>query len=83
MGAGRGTQSIRLARAGHWVLAVEPDPDMRMAFAAALGAGRAEVRERVTVRDGSIGGLAAHVAPGGLLALAARTTTSARCIRSR
>ena len=108
MGAGQGTQSIRLARAGHQVLAVEPDPDMRTAFGAALAAERAEVRERVTVRDGSIGGLAAvtdggaydavlllgvlmylpasepviaelaaHVAPGGLRALAARTTTSA------
>jgi S-adenosylmethionine-dependent methyltransferase len=108
VGAGQGTQSIRLARAGHQVLAVEPDPGMRTAFWAALGAERAEVRERVTVRDGSIGGLAAvtdgevydavlllgvlmylpasepviaelaaHVAPGGLLALAARTTTSA------
>jgi S-adenosylmethionine-dependent methyltransferase len=108
VGAGQGTQSIRLARAGHQVLAVEPDPDMRTAFRAALRAERAEVRERVTVRDGSIGRLAAatdggvydavlllgvlmylpasepvitelaaHVAPGGLLALAARTTTSA------
>ena len=108
MGARQGTQSIRLARAGHQVLAVEPDPDMRTAFGAALRAERAEVRERVTVRDCSIGRLvavrdgrvydavvllevlmylpasepvitelAAHVAPGGLLALAARTTTSA------
>ena len=44
MGAGQGTQSIRLARAGHQVLAVEPDPDMRTAFGAALRAERAEVR---------------------------------------
>jgi SAM-dependent methyltransferase len=108
VGAGQGTQSIRLARAGHQVLAVEPDPGMRTAFGAALGAERAEVRERVTMREGSIGQLAAatdggvydavlllgvlmylpasepviaelaaHVAPSGLLALAARTTTSA------
>ena len=33
-----GTQSIRLARAGHLVLVVEPDPDMRTAFSAALDA---------------------------------------------
>jgi hypothetical protein len=33
-----GTQSIRLARAGHLVLAVEPDPDMRTAFSAASDA---------------------------------------------
>jgi S-adenosylmethionine-dependent methyltransferase len=108
VGAGQGTQSIRLARAGHRVLAVEPDPRMRDAFLTWLGGEPAEVRERVTVRAGSVGGLAAatggevfdavlllgvlmylqasgpviaelaaHVAPGGLLALAARTTTSA------
>jgi S-adenosylmethionine-dependent methyltransferase len=108
VGAGQGTQSIRLARAGHRVLAVEPDPDMRGAFSAALAAEQAEVRDRVALRAGSVGGLAsvtggerydavlllgvlmylrasgpviaqlaAHVAPGGFLALAARTTTSA------
>jgi len=108
VGAGQGTQSIRLARAGHHVLAIEPDPEMRAAFAATLGGERAEVRERVTVADGSLGRLsevtggdlydvvlllgvlmylpssepviaelAGHVAPGGFLAVAARTTTSA------
>jgi len=108
VGAGQGTQSIRLARAGHQVLAVEPDPGMRDVFLAALGAEPAEVQDRVTLREGSVGGLAAltggevydavlllgvlmylqesepviaelaaHVAPGGFLALAARTTTSA------
>jgi SAM-dependent methyltransferase len=108
VGAGQGTQSIRLARAGHQVLAVEPDPDMRAAFSAALDGERAEVGDRVTLRAGSadslapvtagqtydavlllgvlmylqasgpvIADLAAHVAPGGFLALAARTTTSA------
>jgi S-adenosylmethionine-dependent methyltransferase len=109
VGAGQGTQSIRLAREGYQVLAVEPDRDMRAAFSAALDAEPAEVRVRVTVRAGSVGSLAAatdgetydavlllgvlmylqasgpviaelaaHVAPGGILALAARTTTSAR-----
>jgi S-adenosylmethionine-dependent methyltransferase len=108
VGAGQGTQSIRLARAGHQVLAVEPDPDMRAAFLAALDAEPAEVRDRVTLREGSVGclgavtggevydavlllgvlmylrasepiiaELAAQVAPGGFLALATRTTTSA------
>jgi SAM-dependent methyltransferase len=108
VGAGQGTQSIRLARAGHHVLAIEPDQEMRAVFRAALGTERAEVRERLTVTDGSLGSLAAvtgggrydgvlllgvlmylpsgepviaelatHVAPGGLLAVAARTTTSA------
>jgi S-adenosylmethionine-dependent methyltransferase len=108
VGAGQGTQSIRLARAGHQVLAVEPDPDMRAALRAALDAEPASARDRVTVRAGSVGQLAAaaggqrydavlllgvlmylpasapviaelaaHVAPGGLLAVAARSTTSA------
>jgi SAM-dependent methyltransferase len=108
VGAGQGTQSIRLARAGHHVHAVEPDGDMRAAFNTALSAEHAEVQERVTLREGRIGELgtitgdrvydvvlvlgvlmylpasrpviselAPHVAPGGLLALAIRTPTSA------
>ena len=108
VGAGQGTQSIRLARAGHRVLAVEPDPEMRAVFQATLSAERAEVQDRVTLRDGSvldlatvtrgevydavlllgvlmylpasqpvIAELAAYVAPGGFLAAAVRTTTSA------
>jgi S-adenosylmethionine-dependent methyltransferase len=108
VGAGQGTQSIRLARAGHHVLAVEPDPGMRAAFLAGLGAEPGQVRDRVLLRDGSVGslaamtggevydvvllmgvlmylpasppviaGLAAHVAPGGFLAVAVRTATSA------
>jgi SAM-dependent methyltransferase len=108
VGAGQGTQSIRLARAGHRVLAVEPDPEMRAVFQATLSAERAEVQDRVTLREGSVvdlatvtGGevydtvlllgvlmylpasqpviakLAAHVAPGGFLAVAVRTATSA------
>jgi S-adenosylmethionine-dependent methyltransferase len=108
VGAGQGTQSIRLARAGHHVVAVEPDPDMRAAFRAALADEPGQVRGRVLLRDGSIGSLAAvtggelydivlllgvlmylpasgpvlaelaaHVAPGGFMAVAVRTTTSA------
>lgn len=108
VGAGQGTQSIRLARRGHRVVAVEPDPAMRDAFAAALSDEDEHVRERVSVRAGSVddlgaatsgelfeavlsygvlmylpesaqtvAALAALVAPGGLLALAVRTTVSA------
>lgn len=108
VGAGQGTQSIRLARAGHDVRAVEPDADMRAAFHAAISAESAEIRARVTLRQGQIGELAAvtgdrvfdivlvlgvlmylpatqpviselapFVAPGGILALAIRTNTSA------
>lgn len=108
VGAGQGTQSIRLARAGHHVLAVEPDGEMRSAFTAALAAETSAVRDRVVLAEGAldqlgavadvrqfdavlllgvlmylpdsepvIAELAAHVAPGGVLAVAARTTTSA------
>ena len=108
VGAGQGTQSIRLARLGHQVLAVEPDPEMRAIFEATLNAERPDVRDLVTLRDGSVGDLAAmsfgekydtvlllgvlmylpasepviaelaaRVAPGGFLAVAARTVTSA------
>jgi S-adenosylmethionine-dependent methyltransferase len=108
VGAGQGTQSIRLARAGHQVLAVEPDPEMRAAFQDALSAEPGQVRDRVVLREGSVGRLAAvtggeafdvvllmgvlmylpasppvmtelaaHVAPGGFIGLAVRTTTSA------
>ena len=108
VGAGQGTQSIRLAHAGHEVLAVEPDSEMRVAFTAALAAEPPEVRDRVVLVAGALGQidavararcfdavlllgvlmyrpasepvieeLAAHVASGGLLAIAVRTTTSA------
>ena len=108
IGAGQGTQSIRLARAGHRVLAVEPDAEMRSTFSANLGREPAQMRDRITLRAGSLGNLAnatggqefdavlllgvlmylpdsqsvvaelaAHVKPGGLLALAVRTPTSA------
>ncbi len=59
VGAGQGTQSIRLARAGHRVLAVEPDPEMRAAFLQSLDAETGQVRERVVLREGSAGSLAA------------------------
>jgi S-adenosylmethionine-dependent methyltransferase len=108
VGAGQGTQSIRLARAGHHVVAVEPDPDMRKVFLAARDAEPGQVADRVLLRAGSVGSLgavigaevyeivllmgvlmylpasppvlaelAARVAPGGLAALAVRTSTSA------
>jgi SAM-dependent methyltransferase len=58
VGAGQGTQSIRLARAGHRVHAVEPDADMRAAFQAALSGESSEVQDRVTLHEGRIGELA-------------------------
>lgn len=108
LGAGQGTQSIRLARLGYHVHAIEPDADMRAAFHAVLSREPAEVQGRVRLQDGRIGELAevtgdraydvvlvlgvlmylpasqpviselvTHLAPGGLLALAIRTNTSA------
>lgn len=108
VGAGQGTQTIRLARNGHRVLAVEPDHEMRTQLAAALADEAESVRNRVRIVEGALGELAAaiggerydavlllgvlmylpssdpviselaaHVAPGGLLAVAVRTTTSA------
>ncbi|MEO6700531.1 MAG: methyltransferase domain-containing protein [Jatrophihabitantaceae bacterium] len=106
VGAGQGTQGLRLARAGHHVTAVEPDAAMRSAFTVALNDEPAGVQDRVRLQAGSVddldavagsfdavlllgvlmylpdpyptvAALAARVAPGGLLALAVRTTTSA------
>ncbi len=108
VGAGQGTQSIRLARAGHSVLAAEPSPEMRAQLRAALDEEPLEVRERVTLIDDAVGELgralgtarfdavlllgvlmylpssppviaelASLVAPGGILAVATRTPTSA------
>jgi len=58
VGAGQGTQSLRLARAGHQVLAIEPDADMRAAFRAALAGEGADVQARIRLANGSIGELA-------------------------
>ena len=54
VGAGQGTQSIRLARQGFDVLAVEPDAAMRAAFDAAREALPDDVRSRVRVLAGSV-----------------------------
>jgi SAM-dependent methyltransferase len=108
VGAGQGTQSIRLARAGYHVTAMEPDPAMRAAFVETIAGEPGTVRDRVTLVAGAlgqidslvggqlfdavlllgvlmyqpasepvVGELAARVAPGGLLAIAARTSISA------
>ncbi|MGI8879627.1 MAG: class I SAM-dependent methyltransferase [Jatrophihabitans sp.] len=57
VGAGQGMQSIRLARAGHEVVAVEPDPEMRRAFQANVVREDADVRNRIELLAGSIGEL--------------------------
>lgn len=64
VGAGQGTQSLRLARAGHRVVAVEPDPDMRAQLQAALHAEPGTAGERVRVVAGSLGDLGSSVPAG-------------------
>lgn len=65
VGAGQGTQSLRLARAGHRVVAVEPDPRMRAQLRAALDADPADVGEKVQVVAGSVGDLGSAIAAEG------------------
>lgn len=55
VGAGQGTQAIRLARQGHQVVAVEPDPVMREAFAVAAADEPPAVRDRLDLVDGRLG----------------------------
>jgi S-adenosylmethionine-dependent methyltransferase len=62
VGAGQGTQSLRLARTGHRVVAVEPDPEMRAQLRAALEAEPADVGQRLKVVAGSIGDLHSAIA---------------------
>ena len=55
---GSGDDALRLARAGHEVLAVEPDQHRRRSLLLALEDDPAAVRSRVRVADGALGGLA-------------------------
>jgi SAM-dependent methyltransferase len=57
VGAGQGTQALRLARAGFDVVAVEPDAAMREAFDAALRQESPDVRDRVHIEVGRLGDL--------------------------
>lgn len=57
VGAGQGTQALRLARAGFDVVAVEPDAAMREAFDDALQRESPDVRDRVRVEAGRLGDL--------------------------
>lgn len=64
VGAGQGTQSRRLAQAGHSVVAVEPDPEMRAQLLSALRTDPADIGERVNVVAGSVGDLGSSNAAG-------------------
>lgn len=61
VGAGQGTQALRLARAGFRVTAVEPDQGMRDALAEAVRHEEADVRGRVRVLPGRLGALPPEV----------------------
>lgn len=52
VGPGQGTQALRLARAGHQVTGLEPDPAMSEALRTALAGEPAGIRERVTLIEG-------------------------------
>lgn len=63
VGAGQGTQAIRLARLGHDVTAVEPSPEMREVFTRAAAALEGDARERVTLLDGDATALSQLTSP--------------------
>lgn len=62
VGAGQGTQALRLAARGYSVTAVEPDAAMREAFTDAAGQQPDEVQARLELRAGGLGTLAPAVA---------------------
>jgi len=63
VGAGQGTQALRLARLGHSVTAVEPDGRMRGAFEQAARGLTTGQRERVTLVATDLAGLASVTRP--------------------
>ena len=63
VGAGQGTQALRLAREGHRVTAVDVAEEMLAPFRAALASEQPEVRRQVSLRVGDARDLAATVGP--------------------
>ncbi|WP_425470972.1 class I SAM-dependent methyltransferase [Streptomyces armeniacus] len=63
-GFGRGTQALRLARAGHRVTGLEQDPALRALAAESLEAEPEDVRERVRIVAGAGQDTGAHFLPG-------------------
>ena len=66
VGAGQGTQALRLARLGHSVTAVEPDGRMRAAFEQAAAGLTPEQREHVTLVATDLAGLASVTRADGI-----------------
>lgn len=63
-GYGRGTQALRLARAGHRVTGLEPDPALRSLAAESLAEEDAALRSRVRIVAGGGQDTGAHFLPG-------------------
>lgn len=64
VGPGQGTQALRLARAGHQVTGLEPDPVMLDALRAALSVEPEGIRERVALIEGDGRETGRHFGPG-------------------
>ncbi|MEU7109797.1 methyltransferase domain-containing protein [Streptomyces sp. NPDC046215] len=64
VGLGRGTQALRLARAGHEVTGLEPDPRTVAGVREALAAEPPGIRERVRIIEGDGRDTGAHFLPG-------------------
>jgi S-adenosylmethionine-dependent methyltransferase len=64
VGMGRGTQALRLARAGHMVTGLEDDPAMISAAHEALAAEPQGIRERMRIVEGDGRDTGVHFLPG-------------------
>ncbi|GAA4957758.1 hypothetical protein GCM10023238_25580 [Streptomyces heliomycini] len=64
VGMGRGTQALRLARAGHQVTGVEQDATMISAAREAFAGEPEGIRERMRIIEGHAGDTGVHFLPG-------------------
>lgn len=64
VGTGQGTQALRLARAGHEVTGLEPDPELLSVARSVLSAEPADVRGRVRLMEAHGRETGVHFTPG-------------------